>query len=161
MKVLYNDFDNLVLVEPSRDGYMRFSIGNQDKNKPDWKNLEHGENPIKTYLENLMDNKTLFEVKQMKITDGNLKVISDNQLSVKIPNMINVNWQDLKSSNSIDKWYKPTEENIFRANYSLSDKKLIGEIEDYKVKVIPGFEINFENYRDLGVPIKSEDLKKI
>uniref|UniRef100_UPI003FF06797 hypothetical protein n=1 Tax=Fusobacterium mortiferum TaxID=850 RepID=UPI003FF06797 len=157
--VLYNNFDNLIPVMPGEDGYIRFYL--TPKNNTSWTTLTRGE-PTLNMNPTEEDDDTLF------VVNGQIdfeRADEGNSLSVRIGNILGTDHSGNKNYS-----YSKDITHLLRARYSLlKDTKYnnaegynpIGEVEDYKVKVIPGFEVNFEMTEDLGVPVNEDALKNI
>lgn len=110
--IIFNDFDNLIPLKISHNGYIKTWI-NRD-------------NPFITSL--------------LKKED-----LTRSGIIYKTPNILTQSNKD--------------QYNLLRVNYSLYDQDLrgyndfsnVGEIEDYKVKFVPGFKVEFNEVLDLGI----------
>ena len=143
---------------PGEDGYIRFYL--TPKNNTSWTTLTRGKLTPNMIEDN--DN-TLFVVNGQTTFEN--AVDEANRLSVRIGNILGTD----HSGNSKYSYSKDIT-HLLRARYSLlKDTEYnnaegynpIGEVEDYKVKVTPGFEVNFEMTEDLGVPVDEEALDSI
>jgi uncharacterized repeat protein (TIGR01451 family) len=175
--VLYNNFYNLLPVNASRDGYLRFWLGDllKDLNNNDtWIPLERGKNRVSRIEMIEPDDFTespflsFSVVGEKSITNEDKKA---NNLSIKLPDVLRKDYAGKKDFYTTNLTY------ILKARYSLLkndanyedliwDEQAIaalsfnmtGEIEDYKVKVIPGLDVKFTDTEDLGVVV-SEDYE--